>query len=212
MQRVRQVLHALREQLPEGGPLSALHITFDGDTVVVKEERTLWDPQSGPGPPRLRRPGVGREGRAHCPSHGSEAGVHRALGRRMVRTGAGPGARYNGPCHGRLPASPCPQPGPRPGASEPGPAAARRRGTWSRPRRTTARLWPPSPNRRWPPSTSVWRWRTWSGSTTPIKAYERALRWDPDMASAHYNLSRLYEAQGRSKEALRHLADYKRLV
>ena len=45
-----------------------------------------------------------------------------------------------------------------------------------------------------------------------IAAYERALRFDPEMASAHYNLSRLYEAKGRSKEALRHLADYKRLV
>ncbi len=45
-----------------------------------------------------------------------------------------------------------------------------------------------------------------------IEAYERALRFEPDTASAHYNLSRLYEKSGLSKEALRHLADYKRLV
>ena len=44
-----------------------------------------------------------------------------------------------------------------------------------------------------------------------IDAYRRALRFDADMASAHYNLSRLYEARGKSKAALRHLADYKRL-
>ena len=45
-----------------------------------------------------------------------------------------------------------------------------------------------------------------------IEAYERALRFEPDTASAHYNLSRLYEKRGLRKEALRHLADYKRLI
>ena len=45
-----------------------------------------------------------------------------------------------------------------------------------------------------------------------IEAYQRALRFEPDTASAHFNLSRLYEERGLSKEALRHLADYKRLV
>ena len=45
-----------------------------------------------------------------------------------------------------------------------------------------------------------------------IEAYQRALRFEPDTASAHYNLSRLYEERGLSQEALRHLADYKRLV
>ena len=45
-----------------------------------------------------------------------------------------------------------------------------------------------------------------------IEAYERALCFEPDTASAHYNLSRLYEKRGLTKEALRHLADYKRLI
>lgn len=45
-----------------------------------------------------------------------------------------------------------------------------------------------------------------------VEAYERALRFEPDTASAHYNLSRIYEKRGQTKEALRHLADYKRLV
>jgi len=45
-----------------------------------------------------------------------------------------------------------------------------------------------------------------------IEAYERAIRFEPDTASAHYNLSRIYEKRGQSKEALRHLSDYKRLV
>ena len=45
-----------------------------------------------------------------------------------------------------------------------------------------------------------------------IEAYERALRLEPDTASAHYNLSRLYEERGLTREALRHLAHYKRLI
>jgi tetratricopeptide (TPR) repeat protein len=45
-----------------------------------------------------------------------------------------------------------------------------------------------------------------------IEAYQRALRFEPNTAAAHYNLSRLYEEKGLTKEALRHLADYKRLI
>jgi tetratricopeptide (TPR) repeat protein len=41
-----------------------------------------------------------------------------------------------------------------------------------------------------------------------IEACERALRFELDTASAHYNVSRLYEKRGLTKEALRHLADY----
>jgi len=45
-----------------------------------------------------------------------------------------------------------------------------------------------------------------------IEAYGKALRFEPDTVSAHYNLSRLYEKRGLTKEGIRHLADYKRLV
>ena len=34
--RVKRVLGSLREQLPEDQPLSALHISSDGDSVVIK--------------------------------------------------------------------------------------------------------------------------------------------------------------------------------
>lgn len=44
------------------------------------------------------------------------------------------------------------------------------------------------------------------------QTYERALREDPGLADGHYNLARLYETQGREKEALRHLARYRRLT
>ena len=43
LRRVKRVLSSLLEQLPEDQPISALHITSDGDSVVVKEEKTVWD-------------------------------------------------------------------------------------------------------------------------------------------------------------------------
>ena len=45
-----------------------------------------------------------------------------------------------------------------------------------------------------------------------IAAYEAALRADPRLADGHYNLSLLYEEQGKPREALRHMAQYRRLV
>ena len=43
------------------------------------------------------------------------------------------------------------------------------------------------------------------------EAYERAIQADADFMAAHFNLSRLHEAAGRHKAALRHLAEYRRL-
>jgi tetratricopeptide (TPR) repeat protein len=44
-----------------------------------------------------------------------------------------------------------------------------------------------------------------------MQAYEAALRVDPSMADAHYNLSLLYKKIGRAKDALRHMAEFRRL-
>lgn len=44
-----------------------------------------------------------------------------------------------------------------------------------------------------------------------LEAYRRAITAEPELASAHFNLSRLHEARGESADALRHLAEYKRL-
>ena len=42
--------------------------------------------------------------------------------------------------------------------------------------------------------------------------YERAVRLDPGLADAHYNLALLYERAGRARDAVKHLAIYRRLV
>jgi DNA-binding transcriptional MerR regulator len=42
-------------------------------------------------------------------------------------------------------------------------------------------------------------------------AYERAVRADAQLADAHYNLALLYERAGRERDAVRHLAIFRRL-
>lgn len=45
-----------------------------------------------------------------------------------------------------------------------------------------------------------------------INAYQSAITEDPALADGHFNLARLYEAQGKEQHALRHLGQYRRLV
>ena len=45
-----------------------------------------------------------------------------------------------------------------------------------------------------------------------LQAYERALKISPRMADCHYNMALLCEALNRPKQALRHMAQYRRLV
>lgn len=44
-----------------------------------------------------------------------------------------------------------------------------------------------------------------------VDAYETALRADPDFADCHYNLALLYEELNEPRQALRHMAQYRRL-
>ena len=45
-----------------------------------------------------------------------------------------------------------------------------------------------------------------------MDAYEAALRGDPGLADCHYNLALLYEELEQPKEAIRHMAQYRRLI
>ena len=48
--------------------------------------------------------------------------------------------------------------------------------------------------------------------TDAIQAYEAALQVDPALADCHYNLALLYEDAKKPKNALRHMAQYRRLM
>jgi tetratricopeptide (TPR) repeat protein len=45
-----------------------------------------------------------------------------------------------------------------------------------------------------------------------LETYEAALRGDPGLADCHYNLALLCEELGKPKQAIRHMAQYRRLV
>jgi tetratricopeptide (TPR) repeat protein len=45
-----------------------------------------------------------------------------------------------------------------------------------------------------------------------MQAYEAALAEDPRMADAHYNLALLCEELDQPRDAIRHMAQYRRLV
>ncbi len=45
-----------------------------------------------------------------------------------------------------------------------------------------------------------------------LEAYEAALRGDARLADCHYNVALLCEELGRPKDAIRHMAQYRRLV
>jgi tetratricopeptide (TPR) repeat protein len=45
-----------------------------------------------------------------------------------------------------------------------------------------------------------------------MSVYRSTLALDPGFADAHFNLARLYERKGKSKDALRHLLAYRRLI
>jgi tetratricopeptide (TPR) repeat protein len=45
-----------------------------------------------------------------------------------------------------------------------------------------------------------------------MEAYEAALRGNPGLADCHYNLALLCEELKKPKEAIRHMAQYRRLI
>jgi len=45
-----------------------------------------------------------------------------------------------------------------------------------------------------------------------MEAYQGALQLDPDIADCHYNLALLYERSGKTREAIRHMARYRKLT
>jgi tetratricopeptide (TPR) repeat protein len=48
--------------------------------------------------------------------------------------------------------------------------------------------------------------------TAAVEAYEQALRGDPTLADCHYNLALLYDELAKPREAIRHIAEYRKLT
>ncbi len=211
LRQVKRVLNSLRRQLPEDQPLSALHITSDGDSVVVKEEKTVWDPQTEQVHLDFS---VQELAEKIAPIAGAMVELtplsemtaddwyNLALDLEGVATDRATEAYsraialHPGHVHahlnlGRL-------------LHEAGEIASAevhyRQALSANPESALAAF-----------NLGV-ALEDLERVGEAIEAYERAIHFEPDTASAHYNLSRLYEKKGQTKEALQHLADYKRLV
>ncbi|RMH12099.1 MAG: tetratricopeptide repeat protein [Gemmatimonadetes bacterium] len=209
--RMRRALRSLRAQLPEGRPLSAVRVSSDGESVLVHDADTVWEPESGQlridfavadlaqaaAPLALAR----SERHAAAASLDADAWFEMGADLEVVAPeraamayrqalALSPGHVHAHLNLGRL-------------LHEDGALAEAeshyRQALAADPRSATAAF-----------NLGV-ALEDQGRMDEAAQAYERALRNDPAFASAHFNLSRLYEAMGRSTDALRHLADYKRL-
>jgi len=210
--RVREALEALREQLPVGRPLSAVHISAIGDRVLVRDEGTVWEPDSGQlridfavadvaeaAEPIARRAMSEQAGAADMTS---DDWYDTALDLEAVTPESAMAAYREAlaldPGHadahvnlGRL-------------LHELGDLAEAERHY-----RAAAAADPAGARARYNLGVVL---EDMERPDDAVAAYEEALRVDPALAAAHFNLSRLCEARGDEADALGHLLTYKRLL
>jgi tetratricopeptide (TPR) repeat protein len=209
--RVRAALEALRDQLPEGRPLSAVHISVVGDRVVVHDADTLWEPTSGQitldfpvseiaalAEPIARR-GLDRAGAPADPT--PDDWYHTGLDLEAVSPDESMEA-YRRALHLD------------PGHVEANLNRGRLLHEGGRPDRALEHYDralegdPGSAHAHYNRGVAL---EDLGRSDDAALAYRRAIELDERLAAAHFNLFRLLEAAGRNPEALGHLAAYRRL-
>jgi tetratricopeptide (TPR) repeat protein len=210
--RVRTALEALREQLPVGRPLSAVHISAVGDRVLVRDEQTVWEPDSGQlridfavsevaeaAEPVARRVMAESSGEAEM---SADDWYDTALDLEAVAPDEAIAAYQEAL------------------ASESGHADAHvnlgrllheggELKEAERHYRDAAAADPGSGRARYNLGVAL---EDQGRGEEAMAAYQDALGVEEGLAAAHFNLSRLHEARGDDTEALGHLAAYKRLL
>jgi DNA-binding transcriptional MerR regulator len=211
--RIRSALCDLARQLPTGRSLSEVRVVADGDGVLVYDEGSAWNPESGqlhidfsrreakspPGPvPRplalTSRIGenppdawelfdLGLELEATDP-----AGAYQAYAQALLRDPGLTDAHVN---VGRLLQ-----------------LAGRTREAMEH-YIAAIRLQSSDPTAAFNLGTALEELGRWGEA---MAAYEQAIEVDGRFADAHFNLARLSDQLGRRAEAIRHLRAYKRLV
>ena len=208
--RVRRALKQLRAQLPEGRPLTGVRVAADGDRVVVQDGGARWHPETGQvlldfGVEDLARkvaPIVRAAARARVPApldaeswyrwgadleDAAPAEAKDAYRRALAHDPGHGGAHLN---LGRL-------------LHEAGDA----RGAEYHYRCALG-----SPQHRALAAFNLGvALEDQELPDEALLAYARAIEADRSLADAHFNASRLLERIGRKAEALRHLAEYRRL-
>lgn len=210
--RVRSALRSLVRQLPEGRPLTGVHISADGDRIIVRDGEELWNPESGQ---RLFDFGVAELAAKVAP-----------LARRQAEEARREEASMGSEDWYRL--------GCELEASVPDQARdAYRRALELDPNHIDARLnlgrllhesgqleaaeahYRAAIEER-PDDATAWfnlgvALEDQERSQEAIEAYRLAIELDPDAVDAYYNLAHLYERAGRPALALRYLNLYKKL-
>jgi len=210
--RVRASLEALREQLPVGRPLSAVSISALGDRVLVQDDESTWEPDSGQlqidfavaDVARTARPVAHRafRERGEDPGMSADDWYDSALDLEAVSAEDSIAAyrkalaldEAHADAHlnlGRLLHE----------TGELTEAETHYRSAADADPRSARALY----------NLGVALDDQGLGSAA-IDAYEKALELDPFLAVGHFNLSRLLETEGRKADALNHLATYKRLL
>ena len=208
--RIHRALHRLRESLPAGRPLTAVHIHSQGDAVVVRDRDTVWEPESGqvlfdfPVAELATRaarflPRAVAEQEASGPD--AEGWFNLGVDLEAVSVGEAMSAYRRAlaldPEHarahlnlGRL----LHEAGDPAGALD----------CYLRSEEAT----PGHAMARYNQGVAL---EDLGRPDEAVAAYLRALDMDPDLGAAHFNLSRLYEAAGDTAGAVRHLSAYRRV-
>jgi tetratricopeptide (TPR) repeat protein len=210
--RVSEALEALREQLPVGRPLSAVHVSAVGDQILVQEEDSVWDPNSGQlqidfdgtNVAKQTEPVARRALEAHTNQESMSADdwFNTALDLEAVTSDEAISAYHkalaleadHADAHlhlGRL--------------LHEGGQVQEAESHY----RSATDADPESGRAFYNLGVALDDQGLQAGA---IEAYQAALRLDENLAVAHFNLSRLFEAEGRRPDALRHLAEHKRLI
>ena len=206
--RIRRALRSLRAQLPEGRPLAAVRVAADGDRVMVQDGGARWHAETGQ---VLLDLDMGDLARKIAP-------VVRAARRARSPLDAETWYRWACDLEGAAP-SDAEDAYRRALAIDPDHAGAHlnlgrvlhargdTRGAEYHYRRALA-----SPAHRGLGAFNLGVALEDQGLLDEaLLAYARALESDPALADAHFNASRILERLGRREDALRHLAEYRRL-
>ena len=209
--RVRRALESLRAELPTGRPLSSVRILADGERVLVRDDRSLWEPRShqfqidfevadlaeqvAPIARRAAEERI-REGDLDADDW-FDLGVDLEIVAPVEAANAYRRAleldRGHVEAHlnlGRL-------------VHETGDVLAA-----AEHYRLALKAAPDSAIAAFNLGVAL---EDLEEEETAIELYGRAIRLDPRHAEAHYNLARLYDRAGRPDEAIQHLSDYRRL-
>jgi tetratricopeptide (TPR) repeat protein len=211
--RVWRALRSLRQQLPNGRPLTSMRIAAQGDRVIVRDKDASWHPESGQvtfdfsvsDMARQVAPLAREAARsAHATTDvGSDDWYQIGLECESVGAFAEAKAAYRratqiDPTHveaqinlGRLLHA---------DGQVADAASHYRRAVAAAPDNATAHF-----------NLGV-ALQDLGRREQAIEAYRQAVSVDPAFADAHYNLAQLYEKSGNKAAAIRHLARYKALV